>query len=112
MCSDTLPRIIRDSKELSGYQRKEGGQISFQLNAYKIKKNALTLPTSYNPNIRLLKTHEEDPSVMNAFQKRNFKLLVDLVQQGISYFEKDGSGQKCQCATKSLLLNKQNHLNH
>ena len=45
ICSDTLPWIIRDSKELSECQRKEDGQISVQLNAYKMKKNDLTLPT-------------------------------------------------------------------
>ena len=30
------------------------------------------------------KTRKEDPSLVNAFQKRNFKLLVDPVEQGIS----------------------------
>ena len=49
---------------------------------------------------------------MNAFQKRNFKLLIDPVEHDISDAEKDGSGQKGQCATKSLLLEKQNYLNH
>ena len=34
------------------------------------------------------------------------------VEQGFSCFEQDESGQKSQCATKSLLLEKQNHLNH
>ena len=49
---------------------------------------------------------------MNAFRKRNFKVLVDSVEQGIFYFEKDGSRQKNQCTTRSLHLEKQNHLNH
>ena len=43
------------------------------------------------------KTREEDPSLMNIFQKRNFKLLVDLIEQGTSCYEEDGSGQKRQC---------------
>ena len=58
------------------------------------------------------KTCEEDPSLMNAFKKRNIKLLIDPVEQCISYFEKDGSGDKSQCPTNSLLLEKRNHLNH
>ena len=33
---------------------------------------------------------------MNAFQKRNFKLLVDPTEQGISCFEQYGSGQNGQ----------------
>ena len=30
----------------------------------------------------------------------------------VSYFEQDGSGLKSECATKSLLLKKQNHVIH
>ena len=58
------------------------------------------------------KTREEDPSLMNTFQKSNFKLLVVPIDQGISCFEQDESGQKSQCVTKSLLLEKKNHLSH
>ena len=47
-----------------------------------------------------LKTREEDPFLMNAFQKRNFKLLVDTIEQRISCFEQGGSGQKRQCNKK------------
>ena len=49
---------------------------------------------------------------MNAFQKRNLKLLIDPSEQGVSCFEQDGTRQKSQCATKNLLLEKQNHLNN
>ena len=49
---------------------------------------------------------------MHAFQKQNFKLLVVSIEQSISCFEQDRSGQKSQCATESLILEKQNHLNH
>ena len=45
---------------------------------------------------------------MNAFQKRNFKLLVDPIEQGASCYEQDESRQIVS-ATKSLLLEKQDH---
>ena len=32
-----------------------------------------------------LKTREEDPSLMNAFRKRNFKLLVDRIKMGFLF---------------------------
>ena len=34
---------------------------------------------------------------MRVFQKRNFKLLVDPIEQSISCFEQDGSRQKSRC---------------
>ena len=45
---------------------------------------------------------EEDPSLTNVCQKRIFKLPVHPAEQDIFYFEKDGSGQKSQCATKEI----------
>ena len=70
------------------------------------------IASAYQQYAFKFKTLEEGPSLMNAFQKRNFKLVVDPVEQGIFYFEKGGSGHKSQCATKSFLLEKKNHLNH
>ena len=35
-----------------------------------------------------------------------------ILSNRVSCFEQDGSGQKSQCVTKSLLLEKQNYLNH
>ena len=71
------------------YQRKEGGQISVQLDAYKIKKNSLTLPyliipkrlgyfinvasSVYQQGMFKLKTNGEDPSLMNAFKNAKFQ---------------------------------------
>ena len=42
------------------------------------------------------KTREEDPSQMNAFQRRDVKLLVGPIEQGISCFEQYGSRQQSQ----------------
>ena len=50
------------------------------------------IANAYQQYMFKFKTREEDPSLMSAFQKRNFKLLADLVKQGISHFEKHGSG--------------------
>ena len=55
------------------------------------------------------KMREENPSLMNVFQKRNFKLLVDSVEQGISSFEKTEADKRVS-ATKSQLLEKRNHV--
>ena len=92
---------------------------SAKLDANRMEKNPPTLPTSSSWGLHIasvcqqhkfkFKTREEDPSLMNAFQRRNFKLLVDPIEQGISCFEQNGSRQKSQCL-KSLLLEKQNHL--
>ena len=57
-------------------------------------------------------TREEDPFLMNIFQKQNSKLPVAPIDQGIYCFEQDGSRQKSKCATKSLLQEKHNPLNH
>ena len=81
-------RLYETVMEPSGYQRKgTKRQISVQLNASKMRENATTLPTSYTLQIRLfhvrtthrtciravhvrIKMREENPSVMNAFQKQ------------------------------------------
>ena len=34
---------------------------------------------------------------MKSFQKRNFNIMVDAIEQGISSFEQNGSGQKSEC---------------
>ena len=39
----------------------------------------------YQQYIFIFKTRDEDPSLMNAFQKRNFKLLVDPTEQGFLF---------------------------
>ena len=59
------------------------------------------------------KTHEEDPSLMNAFKNETSSCWLTLSNR-VSFFEQDESGQKIQCATKSLvlLLEKKNHLNN
>ena len=55
------------------------------------------------------KTREEDTSLINAFQRRNFK-LDDPIEQGTSSYDQDGSRQKSQCDNESTILEKQNHL--
>ena len=111
--------------ELSGYQRKEGGtkcQILVQLNASRMKKNDPTLPTRNTLKTRLFQfkeptasrayqqytfkfeTRKKDPSILNAFQKQNFKLLVDPIKQSISCFEQNEKTDKRVNSTESLLL--------
>ena len=49
---------------------------------------------------------------MNAFQKRNFKLLIDPIEEGISCVEKDGSGQKSQCDKEPTARKTEPYFNH
>ena len=58
------------------------------------------------------KMHEEDLSLLNVFQKRNFKLPVDPIEQGISCFEQDGSGQKSQCDKEASTKKAEPSFNH
>ena len=58
----------------------------------------------------LKRVSKEDPSLMNAFQKRNFKLLADPIEQGFFVSNKTEEADKRVSATKSQLLEKQNYL--
>ena len=49
---------------------------------------------------------------MNAFQKRSFKVLVDPIEQGISCFEQDGSGQKSQYDKEPTFRKAEPFFNH
>ena len=57
------------------------------------------------------KTHEEDPPLMNAFKSEISSCWL-ILSNRVSCFKQDWSGQKSRCGTKSLLLEKQNRLNH
>ena len=94
-----------------------------------MKKNDPTLPTWNALKTRLFQfkdsalqmmrtdstrsnfeTCKEDPSLMNVFQKRNFKLLVDPIEQGIFCFEQDEKRTRGQCEKEPTILEKQNHI--
>ena len=43
------------------------------------------IASAYQKSMFKFKTHEEDPSLLNAFLKASFKLLVDAIEQGFLF---------------------------
>ena len=72
----------------------------------------LHIASAYQQYTFKFKTREKDPSLMNAFQKRNSNLLVDPIEQGISCFEQDGSGHKSQCDKEPTTRKEEPSFNH
>ena len=103
------------------YQRKEGGHISVQLNAHKMKKDSLTLPpwntlqtpgqaVSKMSQVRTssanFKPHEEDLSLIHASQEQNVKFQATgspHLTEVFSIFREYGTDEKVSALHKTYL---------
>ena len=78
-------------------------------NGWEENTHTLHIASAYQQYTFKFKTREEDPSLINASQKRNVKLLVDPIEQSISCLEQDEKQTRGQCDKELTFLDKQNH---